>query len=261
MSLYGINAYTSNSYYSSLLAGKNNSSLLNSMASNKLKGNSNNLSDMLTNALKTDPNDLYGLAKKVQMLRSPSYQKELLEGFKEYFSGGAADSDTEKNENESAEKLSASAKSLSEYAGQLATNGNQIFEDPDKTVSAVKNFVDSYNSTLDGLKNSNSSKILQKGVTLVGAANAYSRTLKRVGVTVDSDNRLSLDEDKLKASSPLTLKSLFTGSYSLAHKIADKASYISRAVSLESQLSYNSKGNKTDWLNQYFANSIFNSKV
>lgn len=246
MSLYGINAYTSNSYYSALLAGG--------------KKNSNNLSDMLTSALKTDPNDLYGLAKKVQMVRSPSYQKELLEGFKEYFSGGTANSaDTQKKED--AEKLGKTSKTLSEYAGALATGGTKLYSDPDKRVSAVKDFVDSYNNTIDSLKSSESMKVLQKGLQMANSTSAYSRTLKRVGISVGSDNKLSLDEGTLKKASENTLYSLFAGNYSLAAKIADKASYISRSSALESQFSYDAKGNKTDWLNQYFANSIFSGKV
>lgn len=255
MSLYGINAYTSNSYYSALLANKN-SSLMSSV--NKRP---DTLSDMLTNALKTDSNDLHGLARKVQMMRDPKYQKELLEGFKEYFSGGAAkDEDAEAVEN--AKQLTASAKSLAQNAGELATGGKALFSDPEKTLSAVKSFVESYNGTIDGLKNSENMKVLQKGLTLANTTNAYARTLKRVGISVGSDNRLTLDEDKLKKASPATLGSLFSGNYSLANKIADKASYINRAVSLDAQFSYDAKGNThTDWLNQYYSNSIFKNKV
>ncbi len=258
MSLYGINAYTSNSYYTSLLANRNNSALMNSMSSRNK--NSNNLSDMLTNALKTDQNDLYGLAKKVQMLRSPSYQKELIEGFKEYFSGGAASSDEAQSDN--AEKLSKSSKTLSEYAGALATGGTALYSDPEKRVSAVKDFVDSYNSTIDDLKSSENMKVLQKGLAMANSSNAYSRTLKRVGISVGSDNKLSLDEGTLKKASENTLYALFAGNYSLAAKIADKASSISRTSALDNQLSYNAKGQThTDWLNQYFSNSIFSDKV
>lgn len=248
MSLYGINAYTSNSYYSTLLAGRN-------------KQQGGDLSSMLSNAFKTDQNDLYSIAKKVQMVRSRDYQKELLEGFKEYFSGGtAADKDTAAKENE--EKLSAAAKTLSGYAGDLAIGGAKLYEDPEKSVSAVKNFVDSYNSTLDSLKNSENAKALEKGVQMVNSTKAYSRTLKRIGISVGSDNRMSIDEDKLKASSPLTMKSLFSGSYSLANRIADKASYIHRAATLNSANlpTYNSKGTKTDYYNQLSA-MMFNSKV
>lgn len=248
MSLYGINAYTSNSYYSTLLAGRN-------------KQQGSDLSSMLSNAFKTDSNDLYAIAKKVHMVRSKDYQKELLEGFKEYFSGGnTADKDSASIANE--EKLSADAKKLNEYAGNLAVGGSALYSDTEKSVSAVKNFVDSYNTTLDSLGNSENTKALEKGVQMVNSTKAYARTLNRIGISIGSDNRLSVSDEKLEASSPLTMKSLFSGSYSLASRIADKASYIHRASALSSTNlpTYNSKGTKTDYYNQLSA-MMFNSKV
>ena len=249
MSLYGINAYTSNSYYSTLLASRN-------------KQQSSDLSSMLSNAFKTDTSDLYTLAKKVDLVRSRSYQKELLEGFREYFSGGAV-ADTTDEENTSAandEKLSVTAKKLNEAAGALATGGNDLYNDADKSLSAVKNFVDSYNSTLDTLADSENTKALEKGVQMVNSTKAYSRTLDRIGISIGSDNRLSIDEDKLKAASPATMKSLFSGNYSLTNRIADKASYIQRTAALSSATTYNSKGTKNDYYNQ-LSSMMFNSRV
>ncbi|MDE6598476.1 MAG: flagellar filament capping protein FliD [Oscillospiraceae bacterium] len=251
MSLYGINAYTSNSYYSTLLASRNRQS--------------NNLSSMLSNAFKNNTSDLYAIAKKADLVRSRSYQKELLEGFREYFSGGAAADTTDKTDKKDTsaandEKLSVTAKKLNETAGALATGGNELYNDADKSVSAVKKFVDSYNSTLDTLQDSENTKALEKGVQMVNSTNAYARTLKRIGITIGNDNRLSIDEGKLKEASPATLKSLFSGKYSLTNRIADKASYIQRTAALSSATTYNAKGTKNDYFNQLSA-MMFNSKV
>ncbi len=256
MSLYGINAYTSNSYYSSLLAGKNSS--LNSAMTRR----NTTLSDMLSSALKTDQNDLYALAKKAQMVRSRDYQKELIEGFKEYFYGTSdkADSDEDKTAQENAAKLAESSKALNDNASAMFMDGKNIFSDPEKTLSTVKDFVDSYNNTIDSLKNSDNVKVLQRGMTLVNSAKAYSRTLNRVGINVGSDNKMTLDTEKLGKAHETTLNSLFTGSYSLAHRIADKASYISRAAKLENQITYNPKGTTSDRFNQLAAN-MFEGKV
>ncbi len=256
MSLYGINAYTSNSYYSSLLAGRNSS--LNSAMTRK----NTTLSDMLSSALKTDPNDLYALAKKAQMVRSRDYQKELIEGFKEYFYGTSekTDSDEDKTAQENAAKLTESSKALNDSASSMFLDGKNIFSDPEKTLSTVKSFVESYNNTIDGLKNSENAKVLQRGMTLVNSAKAYSRTLNRVGISVGSDNKMTLDTEKLGKANETTLNSLFTGSYSLAHRIADKASYINRASKLENQITYNPKGSTSDRFNQLAAN-MFEGKV
>ena len=93
MSLYGINAYTSNSYYSSLLSGKNQS-LADSLSSFNKNASNSNLSQMLKDAAKVDGNtDLRTLARTVDLVRSRDYQKSLTEEFRKQFAG----------ENESAE--------------------------------------------------------------------------------------------------------------------------------------------------------------
>ena len=141
MSLYGINAYTSNSYYSSLLSGKNQS-LASSLSSFNKSASNSNLSSML-NAVKVDGNtDLQTLARTVDLVRSRNYQKNLTEEFKKQFAG-------ESTSNEETElKLAENAKNLSSYAGALAYNGNSINE-PDQMIAAIKDFTESYNATLD----------------------------------------------------------------------------------------------------------------
>lgn len=229
MSLYGINAYTSN--YSSLYSGLYNS--------NKNKSAS--------------ASDLLELAKKVDKVRSSSFKKSSLEEFKKAF-----ESSSESSSSESALKLSQNANNLSRYAGALATKGTD-FSDPEKTLSSVKNFVESYNKTLDGIQDSDSTNILEKGVSLVNTTKAYSRTLARVGIYVGNDNRLTVDETLLKNAPEGTLKSLFSGSYSYATKVADKASYVGRASTIQSQFSYNSKGGY-DFYNQLVSN-LFENKI
>lgn len=231
MSLYGINAYTSN--YNSIYSGLYN---------NSKKSSSSSLSDM------------YELAKKVDQVRSASFKKNAMEEFKKAFSS----TDSDSSASQSAAKLSQNANNLNKYAGALATNSAD-FKNPEKNLSAIKNFVESYNSTLDGIQNSDNISILQKGVSMVNATKAYSRTLAKVGIYVGNDNRLTVDETLVKNAPEGTLKALFSGSYSYANKIADKASYVGRAASVESQYSYNSKGG-LDFYNSLVA-SLFESKV
>ncbi len=253
MSLYGINAYTSNSYYSSLLTGKN-SSLAESLSSFNKSSSESNLSKMLKDAVKVDSNtDLRTLARTVDLVRSRDYQKSLTEEFRKQFSAESTSSE------ESELKLAESAKMLNGYAGALAYNGNSIHE-PDQMLAAVKDFADSYNSTLDGLKETDSLNALEKGVSLVNTTKAYARTLSRIGISVGNDNRLTVDEEKLKAAPEETFRSLFSGSYSYASKIADKASYISRAADLKAQVTYNPKGG-LDFYNKMAVSMMFDDKI
>lgn len=253
MSLYGINAYTSNSYYSSLLSGKNQS-LANSLSSFNKNASNSNLSSML-NAIKVDGNtDLHTLARTVDLVRSRKFQNNLTEELKKQFE---TDSKTATSEDEL--KLAENAKKLSSYAGALAYNGNSINE-PDQMVAAIKDFTESYNATLDGLQKTDSLNALEKGVSLVNTTRAYARSLSRVGIVVGSDNRLSVNEENVKEANADQFRTLFSGSYSYANKVADKASYISRAADLKAQVTYNVKGN-LDYYNKMAASMIFEDRI
>ncbi|MGN0674175.1 MAG: hypothetical protein ACI4KG_00335 [Oscillospiraceae bacterium] len=257
MSLYGINAYTSNSYYSSLLTGKNQSLADSLSAFNKNASNGQNVSQFLKDAVKTDSStDLQTLARKVDLVRSKGYKKAMTEEYQKLFSGENENSSEAENEL----KLAENSKLLSGYAGALAVNGRTIFSDPEQTVAAVKDFAESYNNTLDGLQKSDSINALEKGVSIVNTTKAYARALSYAGIKVGSDNRLTVDEEKLKQAPEGTLRSLFTGNYSFANKIADKASYISRAADLKAQVTYNIKGGM-DYYNKMAASMIFDDKI
>ncbi|MCM1382037.1 MAG: hypothetical protein NC192_08860 [Muribaculaceae bacterium] len=127
------------------------------------------------------------------------------------------------------------------YASKLGMSATGISDD---TKSMVKNFAESYNNTIDGLKKSDSANALTKGVSLVNISKAYSNTLSRIGLNLGSDNRMKVDEDKLSKASESDLKALFNGSYSYASKVADKSSYISNAAGLKAQVTYTAKGLK-----------------
>ena len=254
MSLYGINAYTSSAYYSSLLLGKNQS-LSDSLSSFNKNASNSNLSSML-NAVKVDGNtDLHTLARTVDLVRSRKYQKNLTEEFKKQFAGENESSSAEQNEL----KLAENAKLLSGYAGALAYNGNGINE-PEQMIAAVKDFAESYNATLDGLQKTDSLNALEKGVSLVNTTKAYARSLSRIGLKVGSDNRLTVDEEQVKEATPEMFRSLFSGNYSYANKVADKASYIGRAADLKAQVTYNVQGN-LDYYNKMAASMIFEDKI
>ncbi|MBQ8175648.1 MAG: hypothetical protein IJ035_01255, partial [Oscillospiraceae bacterium] len=138
-------------------------------------------------------------------------------------------------------------------------NGNSINE-PDQMIAAIKDFTESYNATLDGLQKTDSLNALEKGVSLVNTTKAYARSLSRVGIVVGSDNRLSVNEENVKEASSEQFRSLFSGSYSYASKVADKASYIGRAADLKAQVTYNVKGN-LDYYNKMAASMIFEDRI
>ena len=235
MSLYGINAYTSN--YNSMYSGLYNKN---------------------RNSFGTNTADLLDLAKRVDYVRSKNFRTDTLEQIKKALNSSESASSSSDNP----QKVSETAAALSKASGNLLKDAGD-FSDTEKTVSAVKNFVDSYNKALDAIQDSDNTSILERGVSMVNTTKAYARTLAKAGIQIGNDNRLTVKEEAVKTADPSSLKALFNGSYSYATKIADKASYVGRAAALQSQLTYNSNGKSSniwDTYNQFFSN-LFNSKV
>ncbi len=232
MSLYGINAYMSNSYYSSLFSN----------------------SGRMPNKSASSSTDLYALMQRVDKVRSRDYQKSMLNEYKKVFSSD------ETGSLESEEKLSKTAENLYKSASELATSNKIDFSNSESSVKSVQSFVDNYNSTIDALRKSDSVNALKKGLSMTNTAKAYARTLDRIGISVGSDNKLTLDKDKFSKAYDTTVKSLFNGTYSFAGKVADKASDISRAASLKAQVTYNSKGS-LDYFTKLSLNSMFSESI
>lgn len=91
------------------------------------------------------------------------------------------------------------AQSIQSFANNLKYGGEF---DVDAYKTQAQNFVDSYNSMIDKVGNSDNSSVLQKGVLMVNTGKVYSSSLGRAGITVGADNKLSLKDDlsNVKAS-------------------------------------------------------------
>ncbi len=101
--------------------------------------------------------------------------------------------------------------------------------DRDAIYKAIKGFVDSYNDTLDSASEVDSTSVLQKTLFMTNQTSAYKKSFSNVGITIASDNKLMVDEAKLKKADINELKTLFTGFNSFASKTTQKASAIANA--------------------------------
>ena len=116
--------------------------------------------------------------------------------------------------------------------------------DYDAIYKAVKKFADSYNEMLTQGEKSDKTGVLSPTAHMVSATLKNSRLLADAGITVNKDNSLSVDEEKLKSTKITTLKALFHGKNSYADQIASKASLIGNAAknSANAKKTYTSKG-------------------
>lgn len=110
--------------------------------------------------------------------------------------------------------------------------------DTDKIAKAVSAFVKDYNSLVSSAGDSSSRYVLNSASNMVNYTRANADLLKKIGISVGSDNKLTVDEDKLKASDMAVVKSVFKDSGSFGQTISAKASTIyGNAVSQLSELS------------------------
>lgn len=153
---------------------------------------------------------------------------------------GLTDEASEKADETTSLKTAASnaetaANELERFAGKLTYGEEYSTEDYTK---AVEKFVESYNSMIDKVGNSDNQSVLQKGVVMVNTAKVYKGALSRAGITLGSDNKLSFDKDKLSKVSATDIKSTF-GTFGFASKVAQKAQQINRLSGSAGAFSYN----------------------
>ncbi len=94
-------------------------------------------------------------------------------------------------------------------------DGNKVSSyDKDSILKNVKSFVDQYNSVLDSAEKSDKGQVLKDAVRLVNQTGNYASSLSKIGITVQSDNSLKLDEEVFAEADMKDVKQLFGGDYS-----------------------------------------------
>lgn len=87
-------------------------------------------------------------------------------------------------------------------------------------------FVKSYNTLIDSVSELNSSTLLKKAVNMTNQTASSRNLLEDVGISINSDNTLSIDEETFKSADMNKIKTLFQGYNSYASKISYKAAEI-----------------------------------
>lgn len=146
--------------------------------------------------------------------------------------------------NSKADELVTSSKVLTETGSKSLFTKKQITTKDETTgdinttyeynkeaiVKAVKDFASDYNSLLDSTSKTTNATVLQRTVSVVNNTKFYKNSLSDIGVTIGKDNKLTVDEEKLKSADIASVKNLFQGVSSFAYTTSSKASMISSAA-------------------------------
>lgn len=188
--------------------------------------NSNIFTSMYSKQQKSN-NDLYSLMKLADEVRSPAYAKKIKESLK---NGTSVDSSSEVGTVASESKLSETANALHKAAAGLNGISMEEINDKDTLVKKMNSFADKYNAAIDAMGKSDSVDALRAGVQMTNTVKTYSGALKRIGVTVGVDNKLKIDEEKLRSADSNAVSSMLRNNYSPVTRIADRAEDISKAA-------------------------------
>lgn len=126
------------------------------------------------------------------------------------------------------------SKSLFNETETTDKDGNKVKGyDMDKIYKGIKDFADNYNATLETAGKSNVTSIQRGASRMISATKANERMLEKIGITIDKDNHLSVDESKLKKADVTTIKSLFNTSGSYGYTISTRASEMNANAAFE----------------------------
>lgn len=163
--------------------------------------------------------------------------------------GSYVSSSSDKTDSDSATKTSDStmAASASALYKSLDNLGNSTIDNNHKgdVYNAFLKLIEDYNTLIKDAKDSENTKITKQVDYLKDLITNNKSALSKLGVTVNSDKTLSIDEDKFKEADMSSVKNLFGGAYSFAEKMKDRINqiyrYASSGGSLETQ-TYTSQG-------------------
>ena len=124
-----------------------------------------------------------------------------------------------------ADKTTATAaNSLASTMSDLAS-ASYTSDNIDSLYSKVSDFVKNYNSTASAGTSSSISSVNNNNTWMQGTTASNKNLLSQIGITVGSDNKLTLDESAFKKADLTTVKDLFGGndSYSYGSQIGSRA--------------------------------------
>lgn len=123
-------------------------------------------------------------------------------------------------------------------------NNKDGYEDSEKVLSKVRNFVKNYNSMIDEAGKSSSSTINNTLKNVLNNTDINSRLLAKIGISIGEDGDLSIDEEKFKKADMNNVKTLFSGNGSYGYSVKVKAAMLSYQSANEASKSntYNATG-------------------
>ena len=188
----------------------------------------------------------------------------------------AQSTSTSKDKTSKLATIESDAEKLSDAADALLTQGNKSLfkqvtttdKDGNKTTGsntdaiykAVSSYVTQYNNLMKSAGESSVVSIKASAASISGYTSKNEKLLSSVGININSDKTLSIDEEKFKAADMSAVKTLFQGSGSYAYQVSSKATQIDNQAQYEASKAntYNSVG---AYSYNYSSGNLWNSMI
>ena len=130
--------------------------------------------------------------------------------------------------------------------------------DMDAIYKSISGFVNKYNEVIKSANASESSGIKKAMGNMTNITDLYTNSLKKLGITINADKTLTIDEKTFKASEIADIEDTFTGSSSFSKSISSQASFINDAATREASKAntYTSTGS---YSNNFSTGDLFTS--
>lgn len=205
-------------------------------------------------------------------IKTGTYRKLLKEYYKESDTDKSADTKgstskkpaTDKIEEVSVKELKeiqTEANALRDSAGVLMQKGNKsVFKDADmeKVYSAVSDFVKDYNSVVEKGIESGAKSVVRGAEGLVNLAGDYEKELEQMGITMDKNDKLTVNKETFLKADINKVKDLFNGQNSFSYLVSMRAVSVGNTAYSESNKSnlYTGEGNYATLTSGDLFNSI-----
>lgn len=222
-------------------------------------------------------NSMSSILSDWSMIRSGTYKKLMKAYYAKTTDSTSKNSSTNKEKDKVTEKnvtaAENSATNLKKAADDLLKTGKtSVFAkttkkdedgkevetyDTDKIYKAVDKFVKNYNALIGDTAKTINSGISNNRKSMIASTNGSESLLEDIGISINSDNTLTINEDAFKKADMSKVERMFSGNTSYGYQVSLRASLINYYAGREAD-TYNSSGSYNKY-NSYTAGNNYNS--
>jgi hypothetical protein len=176
--------------------------------------------------------DVSSLLSDYASIKNGSYGKLM----KAYYGKTSSSDDSSSSSSSSSsgtvkDNLSAASASSAYKSAEKLTTTDFSEDNIDDDYTAVSDFIKDYNSLIKNASSSENTSVQKQAQNLYDTMYSNYKLFANIGITLNSDRTLSIDESTFKKGDVGTMKTLFNGINSFADKVSSKASQIYRYAS------------------------------